>query len=436
MMAFFFYLVFMIPMLGFNFWYCYQFMYMYFIFVFMLINVNYDFCNVGYLFGIDFFSYNLVILSFFIISLMNLSSLYMINLNSLFFCLINYLICIILFFVFCFLNMFMMYISFEFVLIPLLILVLGWGYQPERLESGIYLFFYTLFGSFPLFIFIIYIYNDFFTLLFCFEFNFDFNFFLYWGVMIPFLIKLPMFILHFWLPKAHVQAPISGSMILAGLILKIGGYGLIRFLYVNDLFFYYSYIWFSLGMVGFVVVGFICLVQVDIKCLIAYSSIGHMSLCLMAILTMTKIGLMGSLVLMVSHGLCSSGLFCLANMCYSRVLSRSIFLIKGMIFYMPSLCLFWFLFSCFNMGCPPSINFMAELLIMICSIHYFDYSYFYLIIGSFMCACFCFYLFSYSQHGSFLSMYSYSNIMVCEFLIVINHFIPLLSLMFFYNLFL
>nr|YP_010963583.1 NADH dehydrogenase subunit 4 [Telingana formosanus]WKZ08066.1 NADH dehydrogenase subunit 4 [Telingana formosanus] len=436
MMGFFLFLFFMIPMVFMNFWYSYQFFYMFFIFMFMFLNINMSFTCLSYFMGIDYISFSLIILSFYIISLMNLASSFMFNYNTSFFSLVNYFICLFLFFIFFSLNVFVMYMSFEFILVPLVILILGWGYQPERLLSGIYLFFYTLFGSLPLFVFILYLYNDFYLLSFSFELYFNFNFFFHLMLVIPFLIKLPMFMLHFWLPKAHVQAPISGSMILAGLMLKIGGYGLIRLIYINEVFFFnYSYIWFSLGVLGSLMVSMVCLVQVDMKSLIAYSSVCHMGLCLVGILTMSYVGLFGSLVMMISHGLCSSALFCLANICYLRLNSRSLYLIKGMISFMPSLSFFWFLFICFNLGCPPSINFLSELVIIMSSIYYFDFSYLYLLMSCFFCACFSFYLYSYSQHGMFIDMYSYCNITVSEYLLLINHLFPLFMLCFLFMIF-
>nr|YP_010271152.1 NADH dehydrogenase subunit 4 [Gargara genistae]UKB86917.1 NADH dehydrogenase subunit 4 [Gargara genistae] len=434
MMSYLFYIIFMIPLFNFYFCYCYQFIYMFFVFIFMFSPSGINLCSISYLFGVDYFSYVFIILSFYIVSLMNLASLMLMNNSSFLF--VNYLICFLLLIIFSSINLLLMYISFEFILIPLVILILGWGYQPERLGSGIYLFFYTLFGSLPLFIFIIYMYINFNTMSFIFNLNFNFNFITHLCIIIPFLISFPMFMLHFWLPSAHVQAPISGSMILAGLMLKIGGYGLIRFMYLNEYLFYnYSYIWFSFGILGSLIVGLISLIQVDLKCLIAYSSISHMSLCLMGILSMSKIGIYGSLIMMVSHGLCSSGLFCLANMCYIRINSRSLYLIKGMIFFMPSASLFWFLLVSFNMGCPPSINFLGELMIIISSIYYFDFSYYYLFISSFLCACFCFYLYSCSQHGSFSDGFSCSNTYVSEFLLLYNHLYPLILLLFWFIIF-
>nr|YP_010692569.1 NADH dehydrogenase subunit 4 [Tricentrus fulgidus]WBV77310.1 NADH dehydrogenase subunit 4 [Tricentrus fulgidus] len=434
MMSYLFYMIFMIPLFNFSFWYSFQFIYMFLVYIFIFNCSELYLCSISYLLGVDYISYGLIILSFFIISLMNLSSCSLVVDG--FFSFINYLICLLLFLIFSSVNLILMYISFEFILVPLVILILGWGYQPERLRSGIYLFFYTLFGSLPLFIFILHVYYNLYVSCFVIGLSFNFNFIIHLSVILPFLIKFPMFILHFWLPSAHVQAPISGSMILAGLMLKIGGYGLIRFIYLNEIFFYnYGFIWFSLGLLGCLMVSILCLVQVDIKCLIAYSSVAHMSLCLMGILTMTNFGFFGSFIMMLSHGLCSSGLFCLANICYLRIGSRSLYLIKGMIFFMPSISFFWFLFSCFNMGCPPSINFLSELMIIISSLYYFGYSFLYLFLSSFFCACFCFYLYSCSQHGFFNDGFSYCNVYVSEYLLLFNHFYPLLMLLFWFSIF-
>nr|YP_010363559.1 NADH dehydrogenase subunit 4 [Atkinsoniella wui]UNZ12660.1 NADH dehydrogenase subunit 4 [Atkinsoniella wui] len=432
MMKFIFYMFFMTPLLVFiNIWYLFQFMIILMMSFFCFCSCNLYFSNISYYFGMDYISYGLIILSLFISSLMILASykVYMYYNKNLFvfMCLV---LCMCLVFVFSFLNMFMMYIFFEFSLIPLMILIFGWGYQPERLISGLYLFFYTLFASLPLLMVILFLYYNYSSMFFDMNYGFSYSFIMHFCMVFAFLVKLPMFMLHFWLPKAHVEAPISGSMILAGLMLKIGGYGLIRFMFIyENIFIKYSFIWFTLSLVGSISVSLICLIQGDVKCLIAYSSVAHMGMSLMGLLTMTKFGFFGSYLMMLGHGLCSSGLFCLANMSYERMLSRSFMLNKGLMLYMPSMCMIWFMFCSFNMSCPPSINFISEVFIMNSVIFYWSNSIYYVLMISFFAACFSFYLFSFTQHGKFHYMYSCTECTVREYILVIVHLSPLVFIM-------
>nr|YP_010363546.1 NADH dehydrogenase subunit 4 [Atkinsoniella warpa]UNZ12647.1 NADH dehydrogenase subunit 4 [Atkinsoniella warpa] len=428
MMKFIIYMFFMTPLLfvG-NIWYLIQFLIIVLISVFCLSSCNLYFSNISYYFGLDYISYGLIILSLLISSLMIFasSSIYFLH-NKNFFILMSMILCMCLIFVFSFLNMFMMYIFFEFSLIPLMILIFGWGYQPERLISGLYLFFYTLFASLPLLMIIMFLYFNYSSMFFDMNYGYSYSFIMHFCMVFAFLVKLPMFMLHFWLPKAHVEAPISGSMILAGLMLKIGGYGLIRFMFIYENMFYkYSFIWFTLSLVGSISVSLICLIQGDVKCLIAYSSVAHMGMSLMGLLTMTKFGFFGSYLMMLGHGLCSSGLFCLANISYERMLSRSFMLNKGFMLYMPSMCMIWFMFCSFNMSCPPSINFVSEIFIMNSMIFYWGNSIYYILMISFFAACFSFYLFSFTQHGKFHYMYSCSECTVREYILVVVHLLPL-----------
>nr|YP_010478259.1 NADH dehydrogenase subunit 4 [Nesophrosyne haleakala]UVI59703.1 NADH dehydrogenase subunit 4 [Nesophrosyne haleakala] len=426
MMKIFFYLILMTPM-------CFQLSMVsmqlsYMIILLLMIygmNCLEFFGFISYNLGLDIYSYCLICLSFMIGSLMLIS---MVNCYSLkLFSFLNFLLSISLLINFSSLNLMYMYISFEFVLVPLMILILGWGYQPERLMSGMYLFFYTIVASLPLLMLILYldyIYNSLF---------FDYlildskMFLIHFILVFVFMVKFPMFLLHYWLPSAHVQAPVSGSMILAGLMLKIGGYGLIRVMTIYEyLFIQYSYIWFTFSIVGSFLMALICLVQGDMKCLIAYSSVSHMGMVIMGMMTMSVWGLLGSYMLMLGHGFCSSGLFYMANMLYSRTMSRSFYLNSGLMIYIPSGSLIWFLLCAFNMSCPPSLNFISEFMILISIISFWSYSLFLFILISFMCACFSYYLYSYSFHGVYHSLYSFSSITVMEYLCVIIHLIPLI----------
>nr|YP_010389730.1 NADH dehydrogenase subunit 4 [Doratura stylata]UPU95804.1 NADH dehydrogenase subunit 4 [Doratura stylata]UXD78647.1 NADH dehydrogenase subunit 4 [Doratura stylata] len=385
------------------------------------------FSKISFFMGLDSFSLGLILLSFLISSFMIISMMNYTWINMFMF--LDLLLLVFLILIFGSMNFLYMYISFEFVLIPLLIIILGWGYQPERLLAGMYLFFYTMLVSLPLFIVIMYMYmcmgSLFLDLL---KFN-SCSFILHFVIMLVFLVKMPMYFVHFWLPKAHVQAPVAGSMILAGIMLKIGGYGLIRTMYMFEyMFMNYSYVWFSISMLGSFYISLICLIQSDIKSLIAYSSVAHMGMVIMGIMTMSSWGLLGSYLLMLGHGFCSSAMFYMANVFYIRTKSRSFYINKGLINYLPSSSMFWFMFCSFNMSCPPSINFISELMI-ISSMMNFWFSSMYFFIGiSFFCASFSYYLYSFSQHGLYSNMYSFSSINLAEYLVMFMHMIPLIGL--------
>nr|ATC73028.1 NADH dehydrogenase subunit 4 [Osbornellus sp. EMHAU-2015-Zz052506] len=428
MMSILFFMIMMIPLylngLGFN-WLLSQFLYLFMYMSVLFLNSNSFFSSISYMFGMDFYSYNLILLGFLISSYMIISMKHSFSMS--FYLLINMFLLFFLMVIFSTLNLLYMYMSFEFVLVPLVVLILGWGYQPERLMAGMYLFFYTLFVSLPLLVLILLIYNISGSLFFDYiGFTSDF-FLVHFIVVFVFMVSMPMYLVHFWLPKAHVQAPVSGSMILAGLMLKIGGYGIIRMMFIYEyLFMKYSYIWFSLSILGSVLIGMVCLIQGDIKCLIAYSSVSHMGLVIMGLMTMSSWGLMGSYMLMLAHGFCSSGMFYMANLFYIRTSSRSFFINKGLMVYMPSSSMFWFLFCAFNMSCPPSLNFVSELMILSSMVSFWFYSLIFFVFISFICACFSYYLYSYTQHGLFNSLYSFSNMNLLEYLCLFMHLIPLI----------
>nr|WVD73169.1 NADH dehydrogenase subunit 4 [Monolepta wilcoxi] len=429
-MKFMFSLLMLIPMSFFSkFWLVQWFMFMLsFLFLFNYSSFFFNF-KLSYFLGMDMLSYSLILLSFWICSLMILASgkLFLNKNYSYLFLLVLIFLMFSLYMTFSSLNLFVFYLFFEISLIPTLMLIIGWGYQPERLDAGIYLLFYTLLMSLPMMIIIFYLSEKFYLTNFMFldqELN---SIFMYLCTNMVFFVKIPMFFLHLWLPKAHVEAPVSGSMILAGIMLKLGGYGLLRFMILYKNFILNSNLFFlSISLLGGFLVSLICIRQSDMKSLIAYSSVSHMGLVLAGIMTLNFWGFYGSLMMMLAHGLCSSGLFCLANILYERVHSRSLYLNKGLLNIIPSLSLWWFLLISSNMAAPPSLNLASEIMLINSIVGFSWLSMIFLSLISFFSAVYSLFLYSYSQHGSFYSgLYSFFSIKIREYLLLLLHWLPL-----------
>nr|BAN83214.1 NADH dehydrogenase subunit 4 [Brama japonica] len=266
----------------------------------------------------------------------------------------------------------MFYIMFEATLIPTLVIITRWGNQTERLNAGTYFLFYTLAGSLPLLVALLLLQNttgtlSLLTLQYATPFPLEsFGDKLWWaGCLLAFLVKMPLYGVHLWLPKAHVEAPIAGSMILAAVLLKLGGYGMMRMMtLLEPLTKELSYPFIIFALWGVIMTGSICLRQTDLKSLIAYSSVSHMGLVAGGILIQTPWGFSGALILMIAHGLTSSALFCLANTNYERTHSRTMVLARGLQMVLPLMATWWFIGSLANLALPPLPNLMGELMII------------------------------------------------------------------------
>nr|YP_009704172.1 NADH dehydrogenase subunit 4 [Prismognathus prossi]QEN73230.1 NADH dehydrogenase subunit 4 [Prismognathus prossi] len=424
-------LIFFIPLsfLSFSFWLSQSF-YMIMIMVFTGVMVTSSSLGaISYIWGLDLLSFVMILLSFWVCSLMVMASsgIFKSNYYYSLFLFVLLLLLISLICTFASLNLFVFYLFFEFSLIPTLILILGWGYQPERIQAGVYLLFYTLVASLPMMISIFYYYSLVGSLEFFFFFNSIDYFMFYLCMTMVLFVKIPMYFVHLWLPKAHVEAPVSGSMILAGIMLKLGGYGLLRLMpMLLPVAVKINLTFIVISLMGGFYVSLICVRQSDLKALIAYSSVAHMGLALGGIMTLNFWGITGALTMMVAHGLCSSGLFCLANISYERLSSRSFFLNKGLINLMPSMSLWWFLLCSSNMAAPPSLNLLGEISLINSLISWSIWSMVLLSLISFFSAVYSLFLYSYSQHGQLFSgVYSFSGGESREYLLLFMHWFPL-----------
>nr|YP_008999758.1 NADH dehydrogenase subunit 4 [Rhipicephalus geigyi]AGH19763.1 NADH dehydrogenase subunit 4 [Rhipicephalus geigyi] len=331
----------------------------------------------------------------------------------------------LLFFCFSLNNLLLFYLFFESVLFPIILMIMGWGSQPERIQAGFYMLMYTVLGSLPLLVLMLInktslmiIYNEWLMN------QMGFFFFL---MILGFLVKIPMFLLHLWLPKAHVEAPVAGSMILAGVLLKLGFYGLYRFkgFFFIDLM-NYNYTFIVISLWGAIMISIYCLFQTDIKSLIAYSSVSHMGIALSGSLTFYLHGSYGMLLMMIGHGLCSSGLFCLSNMIYERFYTRNIFMIKGMILIFPNLTLWWFLFSIINMSAPMTMNLFGELFLGLSLMKFSMMLMLPMMLLIFMSACYSMYMYSYINHGKNWFFFSNNMIFVREYYLLFLHMTPMI----------
>jgi len=389
---------------------------LYFIFVFNIQN--------SYLLT-DKLRLNLILLTLLILVLCNLTN-NILSKNYLYTRLINLLLGFLIL-SFSVKTLFNFFIMFESSLIPLFLIVLGWGYQSERLQASFYFLFYTLVGSLPLLIRII-ILNSFWYTITWTDKNKHIDFFIYFFLLLAFIIKMPMFLCHLWLPKAHVEAPTIGSMVLAGVTLKLGSYAILRLLNINNYFMLnFNWSWIAIRLIGNIILCVVCMRQIDLKSLIAYSSVVHMGLCLISILFTYNWRFEGSLWLSISHGLASSGLFYLTNCLYTRFNRRNMFINKGLCLILPSVILWWFLMVIFNMASPPSLNLFREIKLILSTL---PHSYFILIlsvISGFFCGGYCIYLFNNIIHGKHNSFNKFSNnFVVSEHFISFVHLLPLL----------
>jgi NADH-quinone oxidoreductase subunit M len=330
-----------------------------------------SFLNIYYSGGIDGFSLLFIVLTAFLIPF---CVLYSWNQFVYFFKELMLLLFTIEFLLFNFFfvsDLFFFFIFFESILLPMFILIGNFGSRQRKIHASFQFFLFTTIGSFLLLVavFLVFLHEgstDFQALYFG-TFSYELQLFLWFCFFISLAVKVPLFPVHIWLPEAHVEAPTVGSVILAGVLLKMGTYGMLRF--VTPLFsfgnFYFNPFVFILSFMSIYYVSLVTFCQIDLKKLIAYSSVAHMGYVTLGLFTYNFIGLQGSIFLMLSHGVVSSLLFFLIGMLYDRYKTRLIFFYKSIYSYMPLFTLFLFFSTLANVGFPGTIGFVGEFLLML-----------------------------------------------------------------------
>jgi NADH-quinone oxidoreductase subunit M len=278
--------------------------------------------------------------------------------------------------IFCALDAVLFYVFFEASLIPMYIIIGVWG-GPNRVYAAFKFFLYTLLGSLLMLIALIWLFlasEGSFNLLEWHRLRIDFmpQVLLFIAFLVAFAVKVPMWPVHTWLPDAHVEAPTGGSVVLAAIMLKLGAYGFLRFSLpiAPDASHYLAPFVIALSLIAVIYIGFVALVQADMKKLIAYSSISHMGFVTLGFFIFNQLGVEGALVQMISHGFVSAAMFLCVGVMYDRMHSRQIADYGGVANTMPKFAGFFMLFAMANAGLPATSGFVGEFMVVLGAIKF------------------------------------------------------------------
>ena len=313
--------------------------------------------------------------------------------------------------VFCVLDLLLFYIFFESVLIPMFLIIGCWGSRERKIRASYFFFLYTLIGSIVMLLSILYIYDQVHTtdyeVLITFSFSQIEQYILWFTFFLSFATKVPMVPVHLWLPEAHVEAPTAGSVILAGILLKLGSYGLIRFslpLFPEASYYFAPFVY-VFACVGIIYTSFTAIRQTDFKRIIAYTSVAHMNLVILGIFSFNVIGIEGAILQSLSHGFVASSLFLIIGVVYDRHGTRMVKYYGGLVHVMPIYIFIFLFFTMANISLPGTSSFVGEFLILTGSFKTNNSITFIAATGMIIGGCYSLWLFNRIAYGNLKTQY-------------------------------
>jgi proton-translocating NADH-quinone oxidoreductase chain M len=327
--------------------------------------------NINISLGVDGISIFLILLTTLLIPLCLLASWNSVSFNLKEFLIAFLILDFLLIGSFCVLDLLVFYVLFESTLIPMFLIIGIWGSRERKVLASYYFFIYTLFGSILMLLSIMYILVNVgstnYEILIAHTFTEYEQYVLWFTFFLAFASKVPMIPVHLWLPEAHVEAPTAGSVILAGVLLKLGTYGFIRFtlpIFPQSCFYFTPFVY-TVATIGIIYTSFTAIRQTDFKRIIAYTSIAHMNLVILGIFSFNTIGLEGAILQSLSHGFVASGLFLVIGIVYDRYRTRIIQYYGGLAITMPIYIIIFLFFTLANISFPGTSSFVGEFLILV-----------------------------------------------------------------------
>nr|QCW07967.1 NADH dehydrogenase subunit 4 [Aleyrodidae sp. JXCHN01] len=323
-------------------------------------------------------------------------------------------------------NFMLFFILFEMSMVLIVVIVMSWGYQPERIEATMFMIILTSMFTLPFFSSLMHNFK---------KLNFwmldeQLSTWDFMSFMFIFMVKMPVYFIHIWLPKVHVESPVQGSMILASIMLKLGCFGMIRMTKMaTKMMAKHEFMILSFGLWTTLILSLICNIQSDLKSLVAYSSVVHMSITLVSITLAKSKSILASVIIMIGHGMCSSAMFFMCNQAYKISKSRSMMMNKGILMCMPTASTAWFFLCMSNAPMPPSINIVGELLAFKTAINWSSTMLTMVFLIMLFSSCFSIIVFCVMAHGKFsMNMKLPPSSTSKPMMITMMHIIPAIAL--------